>query len=647
MARKPGIYVHADQYQHRGLNAQRNLNVTATKYASSVEKLSSGLRINRAADDAAGLAISEKLQAQVTGLNQAQRNAQDGVSMVQTAEGALTEVHSMLQRIRELAVEAANSTLSPTDAAAVSLEVTALQDEINRIGNKTTFNGLNLLTGSLSVGQSGGSLSAGYAVAAGTGTTVTNVSVAGGQASTTYTLSSLSAGKITLSDASGISQQLTVGALAANGTETLNFSALGISITVASAAGDSAANIATGLAASGGGGPVVVALGGTPGVNLQEGSSIVARSQAVVVAAGGVSYHPGDGGLDNTKGSLLEAFSDSVAVAQGTLTLSVNSSGHITTNSLGGQTYSGDLTEVGDFYALQLTSADGAGTIWLRYWAGSSLQQTAADMNGASFTFAADPSGEGATVSNLAVTQSAVAGTYTFSPTGTSSGPSWLSLTGPGGTETIPWVETTSAGAVSLLNFDQLGISFNITNNDPAGCSDYAFRSGFLQPGTSIVVTSSGGGAGTPNTIVTGAGSNATFQIGANQNDTLSVGFADARASAYSGFAGAISTFTLAAMGSGSITAAAGALITATDNAIASVSNIRAGYGAIENRLNHTVAAVSVASENLNASMSRIKELDMAAEMVNFTKNQIMQQAGTSILAQANSAPQNILTLLR
>src|ERR1035437_3367574 len=112
------------------LNAQRNLSATAATFAKSVEKLSSGLRINRAADDSAGLAISEKLKAQVTGLNQAQRNAQDGVSMVQTAEGALTEVHSMLNRIRELAVEAANSTLSSTDAKSVSTEIVALKDEI-------------------------------------------------------------------------------------------------------------------------------------------------------------------------------------------------------------------------------------------------------------------------------------------------------------------------------------------------------------------------------------------------------------------------------------------------------------------------------------------------------------------------------------
>jgi flagellin len=624
------------------LNGQRNLSATASVFARSVERLSSGLRINRAADDAAGLGISEKLKAQTTGLNQAQRNAQDGISMVQTAEGALTEVHSMLQRIRELAVEAGNSTVGKSDAQSVNAEITALQAEITRIGNATTFNGQHLLTGALSGAQSGGSLSAGYVVAVGTGTAVTNVSVAGAQASTTYTLSSQSGGKVTLSNGSGLSQQLTVGALGANGSETLNFSALGVAITVASAAGDSAANIAAGLAASGSGGPVVIALGGTTGVNLQEGSTIVGRSQARVAAAGGVSYHPGLG-LDNTIDTPLEAYSASVAVARGTLTLSVDSSGHITTNSLGGQTYSGDLTEVGGFHALQLTSADGAGTIWLTYWAGSSLEQTAADMNGASFTFVADPSGEGATVSNLAVTQSAVAGTYTFSSSGNAS----LSLTGPGGiTEAIPLADIPTPGAVSLLDFDQLGISFKLTNNG-VGCSDYTYRSGFIQSDTSIVVTSSGGGAGTPNTITTGASSAAKFQIGANEGDTLGVSFTDARSSALGGLDAAITAFTSAANGGNGISAAAGALITATDAAIGAISAQRAGFGAVENRLSHTVASIGVASENLNASRSRITDLDVAAEMVTFTKTQILQQAGTSILAQANSAPQSILTLLR
>src|ERR687886_408545 len=116
-------------------NAQRNLQLTSMQYSKSVEKLSSGLRINRAADDAAGLSISEKLRAQIRGLAQAQRNAQDGISMIQTAEGALTEVHSMLQRMRELAVQASNDSLSTNDRTAVNVEVQQLKAEINNISS--------------------------------------------------------------------------------------------------------------------------------------------------------------------------------------------------------------------------------------------------------------------------------------------------------------------------------------------------------------------------------------------------------------------------------------------------------------------------------------------------------------------------------
>jgi flagellin len=122
-------------------NAHRNLTSTSAKAAKAMEKLSSGYRINRAADDAAGLAISEKMRAQISGLGQAQRNAQDGISLVQTAEGALTEVHSMLNRIRELKVQHDNSTLSTEDKAAITSEVTALTSEITAIGDETKFNG--------------------------------------------------------------------------------------------------------------------------------------------------------------------------------------------------------------------------------------------------------------------------------------------------------------------------------------------------------------------------------------------------------------------------------------------------------------------------------------------------------------------------
>jgi flagellin len=132
------------------LNAQRNIGITANAFSKSVEKLSSGLRITRAADDAAGLVISENLRAQVNGVNQASQNAQDGISMVQTAEGALNEVHSILQRIRELAVQSANGTNGDDSQTAISDEVTQLQQAITDIGKDTKFNGVALLTGGVS-----------------------------------------------------------------------------------------------------------------------------------------------------------------------------------------------------------------------------------------------------------------------------------------------------------------------------------------------------------------------------------------------------------------------------------------------------------------------------------------------------------------
>jgi len=389
------------------LNAQRNLSTTANTFATSVEKLSSGLRINRAADDAAGLAISQKLGAQVTGLNQAQRNAQDGVSMVQTAEGALTEVHSMLQRIRELAVEAANSTVSSSDAASVSTEIVALRTEINRIAGATTFNGQFLLTGALSVSQNVGGanpLLVGTALNTGHNSTVSGVDVSGANASTTYTITSQAGGKVTLTNMTSlVGQQVTMGAIGAGGTEVINFGNLGVKITVVGDAAKTAAELATDLA----------------------------------------------------------------------------------------------------------------------------------------------------TVGNA-----------------------------------------------------------NIT---------------------------------------TAAGAGANFQVGANAGDFMGVNFANAQitAAGYGSWNADITAFQTATGTGTGIVAAAQALITSSDTAIGYISTTRGDLGAVQNRLQHTIASVSVASENLNASKSRIMDLDIAAEMVNFTKTQILQQAGTAILAQANSAPQNVLTLLR
>jgi len=148
-------------------NAHRQLSSTASKAAKSMEKLSSGYRINRAADDAAGLAISEKMRAQIGGVGQAQRNAQDGISLVQTAEGALNEVHSMLQRVRDLKVQYANGTLDADDKLSIVSEVKALASEITEISTKTEFNGISLLNGT---GGSAGTIS--FQVGANSGDTI-------------------------------------------------------------------------------------------------------------------------------------------------------------------------------------------------------------------------------------------------------------------------------------------------------------------------------------------------------------------------------------------------------------------------------------------------------------------------------------------
>ena len=391
------------------INAQRNLYATSLNFAKSVEKLSSGLRINRAGDDAAGLTISEKLRGQVRGLNQAVRNAQDGISLIQTAEGALNETHGILQRMRELAVQAANDTLTQADREAIASELVALRDEIDRIANQTQFNTKTLLQGSLNttVDTSTSEILQGEIL--GTAKVViSNLDVSNAAANTTYTLSSSAAGTLTLTNAStGVAQTVNVSAMTSQSasTQVLNFSQLGVKITLS--------------------------------------------------------------GYDATNGTAANIITD-------------------------------------------------------------------------------------------------------------------LTATG---------------------------------NND--------------------IITSATGGA-------------AVLHIGANANQTMNVSIADARSTAI-GSAGSYSSLSAAvnAFNTSPIQSVAEALIDNIDQAISDISNNRASLGAYQNRLEHTIANLQVASENLSASESRIRDVDLAAETVNFTKTQILMQAGTAILAQANQAPQAVLQLLR
>lgn len=218
------------------LNGQRNLNLTTMKMGKVLEKLSSGYRINRAADDAAGLGISEKMRAQIRGNSQAIRNAQDGISMIQTAEGAMDEVHGILQRMRELGVQAANDTYDSAARTSIGTELVQLRTEIDRIANATQFNGQNLLTGTLT-GALGGATGTDLIVNDSVGGALASkVEVSGAKAGT-YTFTYAAAtNTLTLTNASGVAQNVTLAAMAANGTQVLDFSQHGIKVTLNTAA---------------------------------------------------------------------------------------------------------------------------------------------------------------------------------------------------------------------------------------------------------------------------------------------------------------------------------------------------------------------------------------------------------------------------
>ena len=291
------------------LNGQRNLNLTSMKMGKVLEKLSSGYRINRAADDAAGLGISEKMRAQIRGNSQAIRNAQDGISMIQTAEGAMDEVHGILQRMRELGVQAANDTYDTAARTSIGTELVQLRSEIDRIANATSFNGQNLLTGALT-GTLGGATGTDLVVNDAVGAAIaTGIEVSSAKPAT-YTFSSSGAGLITLTSSTGTAQQISIGAIAANGTQTLDFNQLGVKITLNSTAGESAANLVTALTAAANDTIVVT---GSGSAALQVGANTTAYDTMNIsfndvraTAAGGLNLNSG-GSVDWTSSATIVA----------------------------------------------------------------------------------------------------------------------------------------------------------------------------------------------------------------------------------------------------------------------------------------------------------------------------------------------------
>ncbi len=573
------------------LNAQRNLTRSSGELAISLQRLSTGLRINSAKDDAAGLAIAERFTTQIRGLNQAARNANDGISLAQTAEGALGGVTNLLQRIRELAVQSSNATNSDTDRAALQTEVNQLVAEIDRVANTTSFNSVNLLDGSFTAQA--------FQVGANANQTVTISSIADvntdvlglGTAATvnggTIATGGIAAGDLTINgnavaatagDASLIAAAIEAAASDVTATATNAQTAIAFADVVGTAA---TAGTYTGSTA------ITVFDYSTDSVSFQVDGNTVTLN----------------GNYTNAAGVASEIQTQLDAVTPGTYTVGV---------------------ENGTDKLVISTVATGA----------SATQPVLSNYNG-------DVDGNGTTVSDQFTTGTgsdgadAVAPNYSLSIDGTA-----LDLTSAGSDGTITGAEVASLiDALSGYTASFAGGNLSITKADGSNIvleesgTDSDANEGLNGDGTNNPYTATYIGT------ISVTSNNADLVIGGNNpgNAGLTAGTTTASTVANSAVANIdIST------ASGSQTA-----IEIIDRALTSVNSSRAALGAMQNRFEAVVTNIGITSENLSAARARIQDADFAAETARLTRNQILQQAGVSILAQANSLPQLALTLLQ
>jgi len=483
------------------LTAQRNLNMSQSSLNTSLERLSSGMRINSAKDDAAGLAISERMTSQIRGLNQASRNANDGISLAQTAEGAMGEIGNNLQRIRELAIQSANATNSASDRASLQAEVTQLTSEITRVASSTQFNGLNLLDGSFS--------SQSFQV--------------GASANQTIDIAQISDARST-----------------ALGNNTLVMSGTKIDMPIAGTVANTA-----------------------PAQTITADATVLLSTNLGSTATGDISIAATDS-AETIANKINNAAANIgiTAKAETSATLGTISAAGSVAFSLNGTLVTGSVSDTSDLTDLAAAINGRQGTTGIT----------------ASFATAGDKSE--------------------------------ITLTDKTGADVTLTGFTNSAG------------------------------------GTAVVDASSGAAAAV--TLTSGAATDSARLVG---NVTLST--ADGQI-AVANQAGAgelfdVSTSTFNALSTVDISTADGSqtAIDIVDAALSQVNSNRGSLGAVQNRFISTIANLQTTSENLSAARSRIQDADFATETANMTRGQILQQAGVAILAQANSLPNNVLSLLR
>ena len=612
------------------LNTQRALNSSQSALQTSLQRLSSGLRINSAKDDAAGLAIAARMTSQIRGLDQAVRNANDGISLAQTAEGALQSSGDNLQRIRELAIQSANATNSSSDRAALNSEVASLLAEIQRVGVTTQFNGQNILDGSFASAQ--------FQVGANANQTI-NISVRG---STTNLLGAY---------------QATGTAVTANAFDGAGFTINGTEIGVSagtSAAGftnDSAAAKAaaingktndTGVSAVAS--TTLVGTGPVYGVGLTNGAllinnvsigsiagdaSAVTQGRNAADAINAVSNQTGVTAVASaTTGALTLTSSEGRNIA---LTSSAGTADAATTifNAVGLDVSAGiNPTALHDTRDLVIAAAGEFEALVPA--AGDITEGDTVTIDGLVYEFTTETQAQvtaGPNSTNIAVT---LAATNNATQIGTALAAA-INAQRLAGNTTISADGATVAGTVTLTQ-DQFGTG---------GAQDITYAESFAQGATAIVeaaVTVNGADSADGNGVTT----RGTLTL--SSPDNFSIGGADI---AFAGLSTASASLSMLSSVDISTVAGANAAITVVDGALSQISSTRADLGAIQNRFESTVANLSTSAENISAARSRIQDADFASETAKLTRNQILQQAGIAMLSQANAAPQNVLALLQ
>lgn len=617
-------------------NAGRQLGITTKKTAKSTEKLSSGYKINRAADDAAGLSISEKMRRQACGLTQATLNAQDGVSMVQIAEGALSEIHDMLHRMNELSVKAATGTLTDSDRMMVDAEVQQLKTEIDGISDRTTFNEIdlfpesghsphyasqmksqyyeltyNLTDGSMVVNSADGAMTVDGAQSG-----VSGASRAGVQAASSGSVLADTIAKDLIPKAAQQIMDAFPALDAAVGTDTIK---LGLNVSYIDGPNRTLAYASFRFYNNGKPFGMEIKVD-TADFNAADAQGTGSRSEALRSTVAhelmhSVMQYTLTDGMSGRKGSKFPTW-----FVEGTA-------------QLAGGGFATGWNDALTFYADKLQSAN----------------DTSQDANFKKYiqyyTVTGRPYGHG-------YLAAAYAG--------------YLSNIRNGGTADV--TDTNIAAGMDKI-FDDLlkGKSLDAALKDSTGYSEQQLKNLFRDGNADLVEFvrklsyESKGGAGSViagglnvggSSLINATGSDSRFYVDSiyvNLSGPVEIGL---QVGAEAGQHIEVNLFQMNSMALGldetnvKTTEDADNAINTVKAAITAVSSARSYYGAIQNRLEHTIGNLENVTENTMAAESRIRDVDVAEEMVWFSNNQILMQAGTSMLAQANQQSQMILSLL-